>query len=989
MTRNALRIVLSLIFVLAVPALVSAQTVVDILPAPASAWGLEYHDGSLWVGDDGDGFIKEIDPADGTVLSTLPSPYDQNHITFGANHGVAWDGSGFWVAGDFGKDFLYKVDLSGAFTDTIPTPTDAVGGLGWNGTHLLVTTYFPNATAGILVVDPADGSIVGSTIPTQGAQPFGIVYDGGSGTLWNGMDDNDGDAERIYNLNAISGAVISDFETPAQSPKGIALGDGYMWVVANTIGGAGRRIYKIDLAGGGTPDITALPSSQDFGIVALGTTGQLSQTLRNDGDGDLVISNLSTAAPFSFTPQTLPLTITPGNQVTFDVFFDPLVAGNHAAGLVVESNDVDEGTLNISLAGIGVPQDPTVSLTPVAVNFLDTYVGLVRGATLSVENVGFDDLIVSGIATDLAAFELPNLPVFPVMLGTFETLEVQVVFRPAAPTAYNGTFTAEVNDPGDPQAEAALNGNGVIGSFAAGEVVWQAQGIENVVNVLATPDLNDDGTADAVMESYDAGADGEPFQAFYGNSQGLGVPIWKTGEGTSGGYGDQCLAVTDDLDGDTLPDIVRGTAWGGRRVEVRSSADGSLIWSYDTTINGGGGWVYSVGSVPDLSGDGVSEVIAGAGTNGGAGTGARRLYCFDGATGGIRFSLVSADAFLTVDWIDDVTGDGLAEVIGGAGGNGEDDRVYCVSGASFGTSTILWDFPTGGSVYSVERIADVNGDGRNDVVAGSWSNLVYCIDGLTGLQIWQRNVGSDVLRVEAIDDVTGDGIQDVAVAQIGSSFRVLDGATGVVHWVEPTGGNVWSVFGVPDVDGDGVVDVVAGCQDQSVYCVSGANGTLLWSTNVGALVFSVRSIPDVTGNGVDDIIAGTQFLSAGGGKMWCLEGGASTTSVDDLPPVAADPTGGDPHGVLVSGFAPNPLRTSGAFLVYSGSQAEALRIEVFEPNGRRVRQIEAAPQPGWSRISWDGRDAGGEELASGVYFFRALGAERGRLHGGGRIVLLR
>ena len=169
-----------------------AQTVVDILPAPSSAWGLEYHNGSLWVGDDGDGFIYEVDPANGNILSTLPTPYDENNITFGANHGVAWDGSGFWVAGDFNKDFLYKVSLAGAFLDTIPSPTDAVGGLSWDGTNLLVTSYFPNASAGILIVDPADGTVLGPTVPTQGAQPFGIAYDNSDGSVWNGMDDNDG-----------------------------------------------------------------------------------------------------------------------------------------------------------------------------------------------------------------------------------------------------------------------------------------------------------------------------------------------------------------------------------------------------------------------------------------------------------------------------------------------------------------------------------------------------------------------------------------------------------------------------------------------------------------------------------------------------------------------------------------------------------------------------------------------------------------------------
>ena len=42
--------------------LASGQSVVDILPAPPGAWGLSYHDGFLWLGDDRDGFIYQIDP---------------------------------------------------------------------------------------------------------------------------------------------------------------------------------------------------------------------------------------------------------------------------------------------------------------------------------------------------------------------------------------------------------------------------------------------------------------------------------------------------------------------------------------------------------------------------------------------------------------------------------------------------------------------------------------------------------------------------------------------------------------------------------------------------------------------------------------------------------------------------------------------------------------------------------------------------------------
>lgn len=952
---------------LLLPTLAVAQTVVDILPAPSSAWGLAYEDGFLWVGEDGDGFIRKVDPADGTILGTIGTPYDTNHIAFGANHGVAWDGAAFWVAGDFGKDWLYRVDMAGTTLDSIPTPTDAVGGLAWDGTQLLVSSYFPNAGAAILVVDSSSGAVT-DTIPVQGTQPYGVVFDGGTASVWNSMDDNDGDPERVWQLAVSDGAVLASFDSPAQSPKGVALGDGHLWLVANTIGGAGRRIYKIDLAGAGTPDITATPTSQDFGIVPTGTSPSLMQTLTNDGDGDLVITSVSTTAPFSTSVLALPDTLGPAEQLVFDVVYSPTVAGNDAANVTVTSNDVDEGTLDIPVSGVAVPPDPTISVTPSALDFADTGVGLVRGLSLTIENVGAANLTVTNVTSDDAAFQLPLVSV-PHVLSTFETLSITIVFAPTVVAGYAGTIAISSNDPVNGVVNRAASGDGIDVTFAGGDVIWSAPGIENVVTVFAHADLNGDGIPDAVMESYDAGASGDPFQSFWGNSHGAGVSIWSTGAGTSGGWGDFCVAsLGADFDSDGVDDLVRGTAWGGRSVEVRGADDGDILWSFDTVVHGGGGWVYDVSSMPDVSGDGFPEVLAAAGTNGGAGTGPRRVYCFDGMTGAIRYSFIGPDAFLTVDWIEDVNTDGVPDVIAGAGGNGADDRVVCLSGASTGSGTLVWQFPTGGSVWSVSSIADVTGDGVDEVLAGSTSNDVYCLNGATGTVVWQRAMGGDVLRVEAMNDVTGDGRPDVVAAQLGTSFRVLDGFDGTVQWTYPTGGNVWSASSISDVNGDGLDDCIAGSQNDLVHCVSGADGALLWSADVGALVFSVRAIGDVNGNGVADVLVGTQYLDPVGGEIFCLEGDG--TIVDVAEPLA----GLAPGAVRFVGARPNPLPGRGAFHFDAGSRARGtVTIDVFDVSGRLVRTLHHAVRPGPNVVVWDGDSRDRRPAANGVYVYRIAG----------------
>ncbi len=961
-----------------------SQTVVNIIDATSGAWGLDYHDGFLWQGDDSDGFIYKLDPADGTVLDVLPSPYDENHISFGANHGVTWDGSSFWVAGDFGKDWIYELDAAGATLDSIPSPTDAVGGLSWDGTNLLVSRYYPNDQADVLVVDPADGTIL-NTIPSPGLQPFGIAYDGSDGTIWNGMDDIDGDPENIWNLTYPGGAVLSDFASPGGGPKGIAIGGGYMWLVANATSGGGRRIYQIDLAGAGTPDITAIPTSFDFGIVALGSPASYSQTLRNDGDGDLTISDVVVGGAFSRDAISFPVVLSPGGTLMFDVTFDPPGAGSFAVNMTVESDDIDEGSLVIPLEGTGVFADATINVAGLPV-FDDTGVGLVEGRILTIENVGFQDLTVTDIASDDPAFTALH-DALPITLSTFESFDATIVFAPTEEIAYGGTISIQSDDPSTPTETLAASGTGVLRTYAGGDVIWSAQGIENVVTTLPIADITGDGIPDLVSESYDAGASGDPHVAYYGNSDGVGVSAWAVGAGASGGYGDDCLATIADLDGDTFPEIVRGVAWGGQRVEVRGSEDGALLWSYATSVHGGG-WVYSVDVLEDVSGDGLPEVLAGAGTDG-SGGGSRRIYGLDGATGALRFAYITGDAVQSVTSIGDVSGDGVQDVVGAS----SDEFVYCLSGASTGFATVLWSFDTGGTAYFVDEIEDVSGDGLPDVIAGSWSSRVFCLSGASGGVEWEHITGWPVLESRTIPDVTGDGVQDVVACGFGPNFRVLDGATGALHWSYTTGENNWSVDWMPDVTGDGVPEVIAGSQDQKAYCIDGASGERVWDTDdhLDATVLTVRAIGDVNGNGTPDVVAGTQYLTAGGGKTWCLDGGAGVIAVDD--PTVDDPTSVPAVStVRFAGVSPNPLRDGPAAFVFdvTGSGAVPVSVDVFDAGGRRIATMAEAASAGTNRVLWDGRTSAGDRVTPGVYFYRVTARNvTGESHTHGKLQILR
>jgi hypothetical protein len=67
---------------------------------------------------------------------------------------------------------------------------------------------------------------------------------------------------------------------------------------------------------------------------------------------------------------------------------------------------------------------------------------------------------------------------------------------------------------------------------------------------------------------------------------------------------------------------------------------------------------------------------------------------------------------------------------------------------------------------------------------------------------------------------------------------------------------------------------------------------------------------------------------------------------------------------------PNPF-TRATTVVLGLPQASVVRLAVFDVQGRLMRTLTDGPVPaGWTRVTWDGLDAGGVRVAPGAYVFR-------------------
>ncbi len=272
----------------------------------------------------------------------------------------------------------------------------------------------------------------------------------------------------------------------------------------------------------------------------------------------------------------------------------------------------------------------------------------------------------------------------------------------------------------------------------------------------------------------------------------------------------------------------------------------------------------------------------------------------------------------TADVIPDVTGDGKADLAVGAadetaGALTRAGNVYLVNGTT-GADLLTLTSPNpetdGGFGRAVDGIADLNSDGKGDVVVGT---------------------------AETVSAVTHAGRAYVVSGADGSVLRTL-----VSPNPEANASFGASVLAVPDLNSDSIPDILVGSRDDDittytdvgrVYLYSGADGTHLQTLSPISLLdylkfgITLASIPDITGDSIPDIAVGT--FSTDGAYLYS---GADLSLIDTLPSsiyslAGAQDMNGDGKGeILVGDVFYNSLQ--GRVVVYSGADRSEIRTVV-------------------------------------------------------------
>jgi hypothetical protein len=366
---------------------------------------------------------------------------------------------------------------------------------------------------------------------------------------------------------------------------------------------------------------------------------------------------------------------------------------------------------------------------------------------------------------------------------------------------------------------AVLLGNGD-GTFQTA-VTYGSGGL--IADSVAVADLNGDGKPDIVVANCGATSNSNCIST--SNSGNVAV-LLNNGNGTFatavtyslGALGASSVAVAD-VNGDNIPDLIvaTGSLAGGFVGVLTGKGDGTF--NAEVTYASGGVSPLAV-AVADVNGDGQPDVVVANQCVDNTCASSNLSVLLNDGTGKFQTAKAYGTGGLFPDGvaIDDVNGDGKLDLVvanSSTSGTVDDGNVGVLLGNGDGTFATAKAYPSGAFGAASVAVADVNGDGKLDVVVVNCSSTTSSCTGGGGL-----TVGVGVLLGN------GDGTFQTAVT-FGS------------------GGSTPFGVAVADVNEDSKPDiVVANCAGASCGTAGAGVVGVLLNTSLTATATTLTSSPN-------------------------------------------------------------------------------------------------------------------------------------------------
>ncbi len=327
-------------------------------------------------------------------------------------------------------------------------------------------------------------------------------------------------------------------------------------------------------------------------------------------------------------------------------------------------------------------------------------------------------------------------------------------------------------------------------------------------------------------------------------------------------------------------------------------------------------------------------------------------------------------------------------------------------------------FHTAGNSIRGVGVLDLNGDGWDDIVTANLSTNNLSIfmnngDGTFPAIGTPKEAGVSGEVSVAIADANNDGLLDVFVDNYNSPYQMIvllsDGTGGLVAQTPVAmGAHPWLHIAVGDYNGDGNVDAATEFVFTNRVAIFPGNGSgglgAVTSYATGENPYSIAA-GDIDGDGDLELVTsnfGTEdwtlhenvggvfvnprtFPADRSGSCavlhdWDMDGDIDMSGYDELRdwiyfyenvPTASGVTRATARATLGQNH-PNPFNPTTS-IHFDLEVAAEITLAVYDVNGALVAHIAKGHYPAGSHeVRWDGVDAKGKQVASGVYFYRLL-----------------
>jgi hypothetical protein len=245
--------------------------------------------------------------------------------------------------------------------------------------------------------------------------------------------------------------------------------------------------------------LTLSPANINFGSAVTGVANTQTVQIANPGTVPVTISAASiSGAGFSSSGLALPLSLSAGKTVIFNVQFNPKSAGPSTGSLYLVS-DATTPPSAMALSGAGVTPGFSLAVNPLNVNFGNVNVGSTSSRSVTLTNTGNSNVTISSEVLTGANLSLTGASA--VTLSPSQSIALTVQYSPTSAASISGTLAIVSNATGAPSA-IPISGNGVTQAQHTVTLSWNASNSATGYNVYRS------GTSGSGYARVNSGLDG-------------------------------------------------------------------------------------------------------------------------------------------------------------------------------------------------------------------------------------------------------------------------------------------------------------------------------------------------------------------------------------------------------------------------------------------------------------------------------------------------